>query len=90
MLGAAPLMLRARAAWAHDWLSNPALGAVFQALPGASFTVNGAAPPKDSALVALGTELRISRNWSLVAKFDSEFAQRSQTFAGTGSLRCMW
>ena len=36
-----PLMLRARLAWAHDWVSNPALGAAFQSLPGASFTVNG-------------------------------------------------
>ena len=28
MLGAMPLMLRARAAWAHDWVSNPSMGAV--------------------------------------------------------------
>ena len=38
-----PLVLRGRLAWAHDWVSNPALGAVFQALPGSNFTVNGAA-----------------------------------------------
>src|SRR5262249_12276296 len=31
------LILRARAAWAHDWISNPGLGATFEAalLPGA-------------------------------------------------------
>jgi len=43
-----PLTLRARVAWAHDWVSNPALTATFQAalLPGAdvSFIVNGAPP----------------------------------------------
>lgn len=35
----------ARAAWAHDWITNPSLDAVFEALPGASFVVNGASPP---------------------------------------------
>ncbi len=58
MLGSMPLMLQVRAAWAHDWVSNPALDAVFQTLPGASFVVNGAALPKNSALLSAGAELR--------------------------------
>jgi autotransporter-associated beta strand protein len=90
MLGAMPLVLRARAAWAHDAVSNPALGAVFQALPGAGFIVNGAAPPKNSALASAGAELRMTRNWSLAAKLDGEFASRAQTYAGTGTLRYAW
>src|SRR6202051_3874374 len=36
MLGAMPLVLRARLAWSHDWVSNPSLGAGFQTLAGAS------------------------------------------------------
>ena len=32
----AVLALRARLAWAHDWATDPVLGAVFQTLPGAS------------------------------------------------------
>ena len=90
VLNAMPLVLRARLAWAHDWISNPALGAVFQALPGASFIVNGAAPPKDSALASAGAELHMTTNWSLAAKFDGEFAKGSQTYAGTGTLRYTW
>jgi len=90
MLGHMPLLLRARVAWAHDWTSNPALTAVFQALPGASFVVNGAAAPKDSALASAGAELRITPSWSLAAKFDGEFAAGSQTYAGTGKLRYAW
>ena len=74
MLNAMPLILRARIAWAHDWVSNPALGAVFQTLPGASFIVNGAAAPKNSALASTGAELHMTANWSLAAKFDGEFA----------------
>jgi outer membrane autotransporter protein len=90
IVGDMPLLLRARAAWAHDWLSNSSLTAVFQALPGASFIVNGAAPPKDSALASVEAELRLTAKWSLLARFDGEFAGGSQTYAGTGTPRYIW
>jgi outer membrane autotransporter protein len=90
MLGAMPLILRARLAWAHDWVSNPALGAAFQTLPGASFIVNGAAPPKNSALTTASAELRMTENWSMLAKFDGEFGKGAQTYGGTGTLRYAW
>jgi uncharacterized protein with beta-barrel porin domain len=90
MLGGAPLVLRARVAWAHDWISNPALGATFQALPGASFTVNGAAVPANSALASAGAQLFFTQNWSIEAKFDGEFASTAQTYAGTGTLKYSW
>jgi autotransporter-associated beta strand protein len=86
----AVLTLRARLAWAHDWVSDPTLAAVFQALPGASFVVNGAAPAKDSALASAGTELRLANGVSLLGKFDGEFASRSSTYAGTGTVRYAW
>jgi outer membrane autotransporter protein len=90
MLGAMPLILRGRLAWAHDWISNPALGAAFQTLPGTSFIVNGAAPPKDSVLTTASAELRMTTNWSLLGKFDGEFGKGAQTYAGTGTLRYSW
>jgi uncharacterized protein with beta-barrel porin domain len=52
LLGGTPLILRGRVAWAHDWVSNPAIGTVFEVLPGSAFMVDGAAPPKHSALTA--------------------------------------
>ena len=70
----AVLTLRARLAWAHDWVSDPALAAAFQALPGASFIVNGATPAKNSALASAGTELRLANGFTLLGKFDGEFA----------------
>ena len=84
------LMLRGRVAWAHDWVTDPSLMAVFQALPGAGFVVNGATPAKDSALVTAGAELRLASGLSFAAKFDGEFAEHSQTYAGTGRLRYRW
>jgi autotransporter-associated beta strand protein/T5SS/PEP-CTERM-associated repeat protein len=86
----AALTLRARVAWAHDWVSDPTLAAVFQALPGASFLVNGATPAKNSALTSAGGELRLANGVSLLAKFDGEFASHSSTYAGTGTVRYTW
>jgi uncharacterized protein with beta-barrel porin domain len=85
-----PLSLRAKLAWAHDWVDNPALDAVFQTLPGSSFVVDGAPLPSDSALVSLGAELHMTMHWSAIAKFDGEFANDSQTYGGTGTLRYTW
>jgi fibronectin-binding autotransporter adhesin len=90
VVGGMPLILRAKIAWAHDWVSNPSLSATFQALPGANFVVNGAAIPANSALTSAGAELRISPNWSLMASFDGEFAKTSQTYTGTGTIKYLW
>ncbi|HEV2154407.1 autotransporter outer membrane beta-barrel domain-containing protein [Bradyrhizobium sp.] len=84
------LTLRSRAAWAHDWVSDPTLVAAFQALPLTSFIVNGATPAKDAALASAGAELRFSNGVALSAKFDGEFAPRSTTYTGTASLRYQW
>jgi uncharacterized protein with beta-barrel porin domain len=89
-LGATPLILRGRVAWAHDWVSNPALSAAFQALPGAAFTVNGAPMPQNAALTTASAELRFTPRWSLTGQFDGEIASGSQTYAGTGTLRYRW
>jgi uncharacterized protein with beta-barrel porin domain len=90
ILGNMPVVWHGRVAWAHDWVSNPALGATFESLPGASFTVNGAAPPPNSALASAGAKFYITPSWSFDTKFDGEFASGSQTYAGTGTLRYSW
>jgi uncharacterized protein with beta-barrel porin domain len=59
-------------------------------LPGASFTVNGTAPPKNFALASAAAELHPTANWSVLTKFDGEFAPGSQTYAGTGTARYNW
>jgi outer membrane autotransporter protein len=86
----AALTMRARVAWAHDWVSDPTLTAAFQALPGTSFIVNGATPAKNSALVSEGAELRLANGFAFLAKFDGEFASHSSTYGGTGTVRYTW
>jgi uncharacterized protein with beta-barrel porin domain len=90
ILDGMPLVLRGRLAWAHDWVSNPAVSAVFQTLPGSNFIVTGAAVPSNSALTTAAAELHINANWSATAKFDGEFASHAQTYAGTGLLKYSW
>jgi uncharacterized protein with beta-barrel porin domain len=90
LVASMPLILRGRLAWAHDFVSNPSLSAVFESLPGPGFVVNGASIPQNSALTSAGAELFLASNWSLIAKFDGEFAPGSQTYAGTGTMRYTW
>jgi outer membrane autotransporter protein len=84
------LKLNARLAFAHDTTSGSSLTAAFQALPGASFTVNGAAAPENLALGSLGAEFRLNGRVSLCARFDGEFAPGSITYAGIGTIRVNW
>jgi len=90
VVGGIPLLLRGRVAWAHDFVSNPSLSAVFESLPGSNFVVNGAPMPHDSALTSAGAELFITPRWTFLVKFDGEFAPSSQTYAGSGTLRYSW
>jgi autotransporter-associated beta strand protein len=90
MVNAMPLALRGRLAWAHDWIGSTGLTAAFQTLPGSSFIVNGAVPATNAMLASVGVDLHVTRNWSIAAKFDSELAMRSQTYAGTGTMRYVW
>jgi outer membrane autotransporter protein len=84
------LALFGRAAWARDWFSNLAVTPTFLGLPGASFVVNGAAPPHDVALVTAGAEWRLRSNWSLMGRFDGEFGDGQQTYTGTARVRYAW
>jgi outer membrane autotransporter protein len=90
VVGGTPLILRGRLAWAHDFVSNPSLGAAFASLPGTNFVVNGAPIPNDSTLVSAGAEFYLTPRWTLLAKFDGEFAGGSQSYGGSGTLRYIW
>jgi uncharacterized protein with beta-barrel porin domain len=84
------LNLFGKLAWAHDEISDPMLNVSFIGLPVASFAVSGAMPAHDLALVTGGAEWRLASGVSLLAKFDGEFANRSQIYSGTGRIRYTW
>jgi uncharacterized protein with beta-barrel porin domain len=84
------LTLRGRAAWAHDYDPNRSIAATFQALPGASFVVNGAAQASDSALTTASIEMKWRTGWSASATFEGEFSKVTSSYAGKGVVRYAW
>jgi uncharacterized protein with beta-barrel porin domain len=84
------LTLRSRAAWAHDRVSDPLISSAFLSLPGPSFTVLGAAAPRDLLLTTAGAELRFRNGFAIAAQFDGEFADRATRYGGTGRVRYSW
>jgi len=89
-LESAVLTLRSRFAWAHDFNTDRNVTAVFQALPGASFVVNGAAQARDSALTTASAEMTWRNGWSTAATFEGEFSAISRSYAGKGVVRYAW
>nr|WP_275944979.1 autotransporter domain-containing protein [Bradyrhizobium sp. dw_411] len=84
------LTLRGRFAWAHDYTADRSVGATFQALPGASFVVNGAAQASDTALVTAALEKKWLTGWSAAATFEGEFSDVTRSYAGKGVVRYAW
>jgi autotransporter-associated beta strand protein len=84
------LTLRGRLAWAHDFNPDRSIGTTFQALPGASFVVNGAAQASDSALTTASVEMNWLNGWSAAASFEGEFSNVTRSYAGKGSVRYAW
>ncbi|MCW2217598.1 autotransporter-associated beta strand protein [Bradyrhizobium japonicum] len=84
------LTLRGRLAWAHDSNTNRLVSAAFQTLPGAAFTVNGAQPAADSALVGGRAEMKWRNGLSLAGTVEGEFSRSTQTYTGKGTVRYEW
>jgi uncharacterized protein with beta-barrel porin domain len=84
------LTLRTRFAWAHDYDPERSIAATFEALPGASFVVNGAAQASDSALTTASAEMKWMNGWSAGATFEGEFSAVTNSYAGKGMVRYTW
>jgi len=84
------LTVRGRFAWAHDFNPDRAIAATFQALPAASFVVNGAARARDSALTTAAVEMHWTTGWSAAATFEGEFSNVTRSYAGKGVVRYAW
>ena len=84
------LTLRGRVAWAHDFDPDRSIAATFQALPGASFVVNGAAQAADSALTTASIEMNWRNGWSVAGTFEGEFSNVTSSYAGKGVVRYQW
>ena len=84
------LALRGRLAWAYDADPDRSVAATFQALPGASFVVNGARQANNSALTTAAAEMKWLNGWSAAATFEGEFSDVTRSYAGRGVVRYTW
>ena len=84
------LILRSRVAWAHDSNTSRAVNPAFQSLPGSAFTVNGAKPAADGALVSAGPEMKWRNGWSAAGLFEGEFSRTTESYAGKVTVKYAW
>jgi len=79
-----------RAAWAHDFNTDNAASATFQALPGASLVVYGATAAHDAALTTAAAEMKWPNGVSIAATFEGEFSAVTRSYAGKGVASYNW
>jgi uncharacterized protein with beta-barrel porin domain len=82
--------LRGRAAWAHNFNTDRSVLPTFQALPGASFVVNGAGQAPDAALATASAEMKWLNGFSVAGTFEGEFSNVTRSYAGKGVARYSW
>lgn len=87
MPGPLPISFSARAAWAHDWNSCDDVQASFQTIENATFTVAGAEPPENLALVGGKLGAWVTDTLELSGAFTGEFGEGYENIAGAISLR---
>lgn len=80
------LNFNSKFAWGHNILSTGAAGVSFVALPSSDFTVIGAQPASDVALISFGAKLIDVGVFSFGARFDGAFGQHAHSAAGTATV----
>ena len=62
----------------------------FASAPGADFTVFGATPQRDSALVGLSASVKLSDNAALFASYDAELGGGDDNHQLWGGFKLTW
>lgn len=84
------LHLTDKVAWSHQLLGGEKTAAAFASLPSSQFTVLGATPKKDAALVSLGADLEFNNGLHVLMRMDSAITQTSQAYTGLGGVSYKW
>ncbi|MCZ0736246.1 autotransporter-associated beta strand repeat-containing protein [Phreatobacter sp. AB_2022a] len=84
------LILYGRFAWAYQATADRSIDAQFQTLSGAAFTTFGGRPSMHTALMTVGTELRLANGLRLSSSLDGEIGTRHQALRANAALRVEW
>ena len=85
------LALQVRLGWAHEYAdtSRP-VTASFAGAPGGAFTVFGAAPQRDAAVIGLAANTAIAQNTSIYLRYDGEIGTGTDNHALSAGIRLTW
>jgi len=89
-LGGQTLTAFGRAAWGYYAMREQSLQMGFAGLNAPGFTVLGARPDANAALVSAGLETELRPGLALGARLDGEFSANVQQLAGTARLRYLF
>jgi len=85
------LGLQLRLGWSHEYadVSRP-VNASFQGAPGIGYTVYGAAPQRDGAVIGLAASTALAQNTSIYLRYDGEFGTGTDNHVLNAGLRLSW
>ena len=85
------LALQFRLGWAHEYADTTRpVTAAFAGAPGLNFTVFGAAPQRDSAVLGLAATIGIAEGISFNLRYDGEVGTGTDSHAISAGLRISW
>jgi autotransporter-associated beta strand protein len=79
-----------RVAWGHDLSADRDAAVSFTQLPDSGFTVSGAQPATDSALIALGLRFNSGDGLGVFTRFDGAFGNGAKTYTGSTGVTFSW
>jgi autotransporter-associated beta strand protein len=89
--GREKLAVQMRLGWAHEYADTARpVTAAFAGAPGASFTVFGAAPQRDTSTLSLAANTAVAQGVSLYARYDGEVGYGISSHALNGGFRVSW
>jgi autotransporter-associated beta strand protein len=89
--GREKLAVQMRLGWAHEYADTARpVTAAFAGAPGATFTVFGASPQRDTATFSLAAGTTVAQGVSLFARYDGEVGNGISSHALNGGLRMTW
>ncbi len=73
--------------WGYYARGDNRFSASLVGLPGSAFAFQGTRPDRNTALLSTGLDIRLAPAVTLSARFDGEFSQNAQTYAGSASFK---
>jgi outer membrane autotransporter protein len=90
-VGQLTIATQAELGWAHEFASTArTITGSFVSAPATAFTISGASPGRDHAIVGLGVATAIASNASVFLRYDGSINGSDDSHSVTGGVRLVW